>query len=152
MLKTEVVQWLMRAAMALRSHGETELAEQADSLLLADAEHRTAVAKAARERAEAGSGGGRPARAYAIEVQPAGRITYVKGAKRAHEVYRDELEALEPGRFVPTYNSFAVMLSRAQGCSTFVETDNGRVDVLARRCNEYELARLAETESGTAPA
>jgi len=143
MLSASQVLLFMCVETALRSHKETQLAEEVNAELMAGAAQRAAVSAANRSRAETGRGG-RPARYYAIEIEPGG-VTYCLGAKAAHvELTKAVMEY--GNKFVPTAASLAVNFSRG-GWHTLAETLNGTVSIAARNVTDKELAALLAAQN-----
>jgi hypothetical protein len=116
---------VLRAATALRSHGETELADELNAILLS-ASH----AKAAVAQHRATGKAGRPKASYSIELEPGWQVA-AQGMAAATATVKETL-TLHGVRGAPSQGSLAVSLSRNGLWQRTFETDNGMATLTVR--------------------
>lgn len=114
---------LLRVVISLTEHGETSLANEVNEALLATAQHRAALATAAKDR-KAGARGRRPSVAYDVAMEP-GWSQRVTGAGAAYESVKKALKEADALALLPKRQSFGVMLSSRGQWQAVLETDNG---------------------------
>lgn len=134
MLSSNETLVIMEARTALLKHGDTELAERLDTVLLNAAKARASVS-AARQRSAEAKAGRPPAARLIVEVEP-GYAVECLGAKAAHAAVAEALSQLGDKRVLPSANSMGVMLSRQGAWTTLADTDNGTVSITVRRAPE----------------
>ncbi len=117
---------ILRAATALRSHKETELADTLTNILLT-----SSAAKASVAQHRATGKVGRPSTSFTIELEPGWRLA-VQGAKAATDLVTETL-TLHGQRGAPSQGSLAVSLSRNGVWTRVFETDDGTLTLTVRK-------------------
>jgi hypothetical protein len=126
MLSTKETDLLLRAATALRSHGEAALAEQINAALLA-----SSATKATLSGRPRGRNAGAPRVNYMVELAPGWQST-AAGSKATHELIVATLK--EHGqRGAPTVGSLAVTLSRNGQWQRLWDSADGTLALTVRK-------------------
>lgn len=131
---------ISQSESALRSHGETELADALNDLLTEQRRQASAHTKALKNRKPGKSGGQKLA--YVVVVEPGG-AWLAHGMAEAHTILTERLMELEPQASVPSARSMAAIISAKGQWWRMVEHGNGTTAITLRKATEAEVAQQA---------